>query len=117
MIQGTVYGVAAFQSGFLERDIGQGAVMEMGIDKPGSKEIPMLQHTGVNRRIINAGPNKRGGADPAHSEGASLERGAVEIRTFRQAIEFHPVKIGLPEKVGRKALLGRPVKKLLIHDF
>ena len=49
--------------------------------------------------------------------GAVLECGAVEVCVLRQTIDVHLVKIGLPEKLRRKACLGRFVKQLLIDDF
>ena len=95
----------------------QGAVMEVGMRNAGLEKVSVFQHAGMKFRIVDAGPDKGWGADPADSKGAVLECGAVEVCVLRQTIDVHLVKIGLPEKLRRKACLGRFVKQLLIDDF
>ncbi len=101
----------------LERNISQGAVMEMGVYDGCLKERDKLHGTAMKLRAINTRSVKGGLPDPAHSEGAVAKTGKVKIRVVRYAVNRHPVKVSFTEKVGRKAGLCRLVIEPLVHDF
>ena len=82
----------------------------MSMCNAGTEKVSVIQYTGMKLRVVNTGPNKRWGTDPADSKSAVLKCGAVKVCVFWQTIDGHLVKIGFPEKSGWKAYLGGPVK-------
>ena len=77
----------------------------------------MIQPRRVKGTAGQRGPVKGGPADPADLEGTVGEMGKVAVRTLRETVKGHAVKIALPKKIQGEACLGRPVIESLVNDF
>ena len=110
-IQFAVNGIAGCQARFLERNISQGTVVEMGVCDRCIKERGVLYGAALKFGAKNAYPVKGGLPDPAHGKGAVAESGEIKIRVVGYAVERYPVKVGFAEKIRGKPCLGRAVIK------